>query len=329
MSTLKVFIDCSEIEQVDKMSGYATPLHANTPEPGYFQRFHALVNSGLNWVAGGDNSRAEQIEKMRQTRNRAAELDNEMDRMWIERQNIRREADIMVLKHDDGLRAHLLYMTRGKLMDEKYETYCTKLAETYFENAKIRDPRIKQKIMDETMKLHIDDRLRREPILMQNSNMIARANYINQLTRGVKISYPWWNLWMEYREELTDGSGNAQSPYFVPERPNFWKVALLVSGGVTIALIGKYAISQVCSSHLIGTITQSAAKLPEQLTETDTAQNALTTTIQAVSTTSTDTSGLISYILEYGPLKSTLQACGQRLKDCFMWVPIISITTRT
>lgn len=299
---------------------------AETPEPGHFQRFHRLLSSGLNWIAGGNN---EHINKMKEARNRAAELENEMDRMWIDRQNTRREAEIMVLKHDEGLRAHLLYMTRGKLMDAKYEAYCVKLAESYFESAKIRNPMQKQKIMDETMKLHINDRLQREPLLMRNTNTIARANYLNQLTRGVKISYPWWNLWMEYREQLADGSENIESPYFVPERPNFWKVALLISGGVTIGLIGRYAISQACSGRLIGIITQSAAKLPEQLTNTDTLQKSLTNTTQALSKASTDTSSLMLHILEYGPLKNILTACGQHLKECFMWVPIISIQTRT
>lgn len=308
------------------MSGYATPLGViEDQEPGYFQRFHRMLNNGLNWVVGGNN---EHINKMREARNRAAELENELDRAWIDRQNNRREAEIMVLKHDEGLRAHLLYLTRGKIMDAKYEAYCVKLAETYFEASKIRNPIVKQQIMDATMKLHIQDRLKQEPLLMETSNRIARANYLNMLTKGVKISYPWWNLWREYREQLTDGSENGESPYFVPERPNFWKAALLISGGVTIGLIGRYAISRACSGQLIGIITQSAAKLPEQLTKTDTLQKSLTSMTETPLEDSTGTSNLMLYILEYGPLKNILTACGQHLRECFMWVPIITIQRR-
>lgn len=302
-------------------TGYNTPIGGE--EPGYFQRFHSLLNQKLGWLAGGDN---EHINAMREARNKAAKLENELSRIWMEKENDRREAELFVIKHDEGLRAHLKYLTRGKKMDKNYETYCTRLAEAYFEKVKISDPRKKNEVMEATMKLHIRDRLSTEPLLMQNSNMLGRANYLNTLMDGRKISYPWWNLWRPYTEVLTDGSENEQSPYFVPERPNFWKYVAITSGLVITGLTVKYVISRACSSHTTGIITQSAVKQLEQLSKLDILPSSLKNTEVTQSKDCTDTLSLMSHILEYGPLKSTLTACGQQVRSCFTWVPTISIT---
>lgn len=290
---------------------FQNPVAGPAP-PGYFRRtIDGLWNAFnlLNMNAVNDAARRAEVVAQR------AQIEVDIENRMQQREIQRREAELLILEHRGALRAYLKYHTRGKIIDEHYEQYVTRLAEAYFERVHIVNPREKNIILEDVLPIHRRDKLSEEPLFMQDELMIARANYINRLQRGERISYPWWNFFRPHIVKLEDYSGNAHSPYFVPERPNFWKYGMMVSGVVIITLTGRYAISRVCSSPTTGIIIPSVAKLPPLPSSTDMLQNVLTSTIRTSSAVYTGISDLTCVILESGPIKNMLTACGLAPKE--------------
>lgn len=228
----------------------------------------------------------------------------------------RRKLDMLTMEHTDGLRAFLRYKTRGKKLDKNYESYITRLADQYFANYKIENCMERDAIVTAVFPLHRHDRLSEEPMLMENENIIGRSNYLNQLMEGKKVTYPWWNLWRPTYITLNDASENSISPYFTPERPNFWKIGTLIIASVTTAFAAKSFISRASSNLTSGSITQLVPKQLALPSTTDIIQNTLTPTIQtSLTTIYSGISDLTFIILESGPVKNSWTACNQLARE--------------
>lgn len=302
-------------------AGYYTPI-GGPNQPGYFQNLANNVQARLaGWMPG--NAVDQHANKIQELTDRGLELQNMISERTIAQENLRREMELAVLDHEKGLRAHLSLYTRGKFLDTHYDAYIVRLAEAYFERVRLINPIHKLHVFDHVLPLHYDDNLRREPFLMRDENTTDRANFRNKLQAGERLTYPWWKFGGSHVQKLIDPTGNEQSPYFVPERPNFWKYGLIISGVVTTVLVGRSIISHLCSSQMTGTIIQSAAKQQLLPTSTGISQNVYQNILPILSQVFTDISSVTYTILESGPFKSMWTACGQVLSEQSIKEPLM------
>nr|QTJ63576.1 hypothetical protein [Hymenopteran tombus-related virus] len=83
---------------------------------------------------------------------------------------------------------HLWTKTRGKIIDDKYYTYCASIINEYLDSAKIKDPWQRRKIMDEAIYWHtslIKFNRNNNPFV-SSSKIISRINHSNLTNCGVR-----------------------------------------------------------------------------------------------------------------------------------------------
>lgn len=276
------------------------------------------ASRAYDWMIPPELTDAENIERadeVVQAWTRRQETEIKARRMDIDNETTRRTAEIMAQPLEEGLLAYLNGQTRGKILNKDYVPYLVKLSNAYFAEVGQPDHILREKVMQDVIKKHLDFRLKDTPFLTSRTDIMHRASYINALNQGKRITYPFWYFGKPKVETIQEWSENESGPYDSPRPYSYSRIILTTMGWVAVGWTAKYLISRLYSNLTSGTTTQLAVKQLPLPSGTGIFRKFFPSTTPQVSTNSTDTSGFTAYILEYGPIKSMLVACSRPVKE--------------
>nr|QTJ63607.1 hypothetical protein [Megalopteran tombus-related virus] len=137
--------------------------------------------------------------------------------------------------------------TYGKVIDKNYQTYCAALLNEYLDQNHILNITTRRRLMNDTIRIHIDEKLREEPIY--NANTIQRINEYNQEVRG-NIIEPYYFIFT--RQVKIDEDLNLQRPHCLRAYSN---ESRLLMGLLALGL--AYMVGKSIISPLLQNLTNS------------------------------------------------------------------------